>query len=168
MYPDQPDNSKQKKIAAFAVIIIAGIIIAAAVAFGNRQDAPQSTATTSQQSQAATDPATTPDNTSDTTVATAYNDGTYTADSDYNVPRSFENIKVTLTVANNVVTDSQIVNSEGDRESAEWQEKFTSVYKAQVVGKKLSDINLYHVAGASDTAEGFNNALEQIKNQAKS
>jgi uncharacterized protein with FMN-binding domain len=168
MYPEQPDNSKQKKVAAFAVIIIAGIIIAAAVAFNSSRDTPQTSTTTSQQSQTATDPTTAQDNTPGSTITATYKDGTYTADSDYNVPRSFENIKVTLTVADNVVTDSQIVNSEGDRESAEWQEKFTSVYKTQVVGKKLSDINLTYVAGASDTAEGFNDALEQIKNQAKS
>lgn len=164
MYPSEPNNSKQKKIAAFAVIVIAGILIATATAFNKSQEKAQPTTTSDQQSQTTTGQT---DSSGDTSTV-SYTDGTYTASSDYNVPRSFENIKVTLTVADNVVTDSQIVNSEGDRESAEWQDKFTSVYKSQVVGKKLSDINLSYVAGASDTAGGFNDALEQIKDQAQS
>ena len=167
MYPSKPDNSIQKKIAAFTIIVIAGIIIAAATIFGNSQKAPESASTAEESSQAETSPTPNSSEPTDSTSSAAYRDGTYTASSDYSVPRSFENIKVTLTVSNNVVTDSQIVNSEGDHESAEWQDRFAAAYKSQVVGKKLSEVQLSHVAGASDTAEGFNEALDKIKTQAQ-
>lgn len=106
-------------------------------------------------------------NSSSTPSASAYKDGTYTADGQYYVPHGFEDIKVTLTVKNNTVTDSQIVNSESNYTSAQFQENFASEYKSYVVGKKLTDINLSYVAGASDTTNGFDDALNQIRQQAQ-
>lgn len=175
MYPAQPNNKKQKAVTAFAVVVIAGILLAAATAFNNNptpgtpstaQTATQQSPTTNQQTDASS--STGVDSSSTGTASAAYNNGTYTATSEYNVPRSFETIKVSLTIDNGVVTASQIENSEGDRESAEYQERFAAVYKSYVVGKKLDDIHLSYVAGASDTTDGFNGALQQIKNQAQS
>ena len=173
MPPNEPPKSHQKTVAAFAVIVIAGILVAAAV--GLRAKTDDTVATTANTNSTQTTPAQSTETSSSSPTGsytqagdTAYKDGTYTASSEYSVPRSFETIKVSLTISGGVVTDSTITNSEGDRESAQYQEEFTGVYKSYVVGKKVSDIHLSYVAGASDTAEGFNDALDQIKQQAKS
>lgn len=108
----------------------------------------------------------TPGNSSSTS-STTYTDGSYSAESEYSVPHGFEDIKVTVTLKNGVVTAASIQNSEGDPESARFQENFASAYKQYVVGKNLSDINLSFVAGASDTSEGFNEALQKITTQAE-
>lgn len=99
--------------------------------------------------------------------AATYKDGTYTASSDYYVPHGTESIKVTLNIQNGVVADSNIVNSESDPESARFQKNFAASYKTRVVGKNISDIQVNYVAGASDTAQGFEDALSQIRSKAR-
>lgn len=100
-------------------------------------------------------------------AGTTFKDGTYTASSNYYVPHGMESIDVTLTVKNNVVTNSQIQNSEGNPESAGYQEAFASQYQSDVVGKNLGSIQISYIAGASDTTQGFDDALQSIINQAK-
>lgn len=160
------NRSKLKLISTVvAVIVIAGIIVVAdhlkseqAEAGGVRQ--PSSTV-------AASNTATTA-STADTSAPTAsYTDGTYTATSDYYVPHGYENIKVTVTIKSGIITSSSIVNSEGDRDSAGYQQDFAAVYQHYVVGKSLNGLSLSRVSGASDTTQGFNDALQQIANQAK-
>jgi uncharacterized protein with FMN-binding domain len=110
-------------------------------------------------SAATTAPPTTP---AAATPAPPAQSGTYSARSSYRVPGSIESIKVTLAVSNGVITNVSIVNSEGDNNSAQYQQDFTSAYKSSVVGKKLSGLQLDVISGASDTTQGFNDALSQI------
>ncbi len=102
------------------------------------------------------------------TTTSGYKDGTYSATSSYYVPHSSETIRVTATVKDGVVTSSSITNSEGDGVSASYQQGFASIYKSYVVGKKINGLSLSRIAGASDTTQGFNDALAQIANQAQS
>lgn len=104
---------------------------------------------------------------SSSSSSTGIKDGSYSATEDYFVPHGDESIAVTLTVKDGIITDSSIENSEGDHDSARYQEEFASVYKQYVVGKKLSGLQLGIISGASDTTEGFNAALKQIASQAQ-
>lgn len=99
-------------------------------------------------------------------ASTTYKNGTYTAQSNYSVPHSNEAIQVSLTVTNDVVTSVGIENTEGDPTSADYQEQFAAEYKSHVVGKSLSGLAISTIAGASDTTQGFNNALRSIRSQA--
>ena len=173
MYPNKPNNSKQKAVAS-VLTLLAVVIIAGSVSAYSHKNAANTVATSSSPATTTSGQATTPGTTASTSTTSAttsssgsYKDGTYSATSDYYVPNGNESIKVTLTVANGVVTNSQVMNSEYDRESAFYQEEFASQYKRSVVGKKLSDIQLSYVAGASDTTQGFDDALSQIRNQAQ-
>ena len=117
-----------------------------------------------------TAPTTTTNTGSSSTATTAngtYKDGTYTASSSYFVPHSNESIAVSVTLKGGVVTDVSVQNSEGDGESAAYQEDFTASYKSHVVGKKISGLQLSVIAGASDTTQGFNDALSQINSKAQ-
>ena len=170
MYPTKPNNSKQKAVATVLTLLAVVIVTGSVSAYNHKNSASNI---------AATSPVTPNDTNSQTSTPAAssvsstnasasnYKDGTYTASSNYFVPPGEESIKVTLTVQSGIVTNSQIVNSENDRESAAYQEEFTSEYKSSVVGKKLSDIQLSYIAGASDTTQGFDDALSQIRNQAQ-
>lgn len=97
--------------------------------------------------------------------SSGYKNGTYTASSDYYVPHGYESIAVSLTVNNGTVSDVSIQNSENNGTSAFFQENFSGVYKSQVVGRKLSGLQISDVSGASDTTRAFNTALNQIENQ---
>ncbi len=96
-----------------------------------------------------------------------YKDGTYSATGSYRTPGGTESIEVTVTLAGGVVTQATVTQHATGGESEEYQSKFVSGYKAQVVGKKLSDLSLSRVAGSSLTPLGFNNAIETIKSDAQ-
>lgn len=176
MYPSKPNNTKQKAVATVLTLLAVLIITGSVSAYDHKNNA-KMVATTSATTMTtpkdmgsqATAPVTSAGTSTGTSNASSgsYKDGTYTASSTYIVPPGEESIKVTLTVSNGVVTNSQIVNSENDRESVFYQEQFAGQYKSYVVGKKLADIQLSYIAGASDTAQGFDDALSQIRNQAQ-
>lgn len=102
-----------------------------------------------------------------TAPTSGYKDGTYTATGHYVSPGGAQSLKVTLTLKNGVVTSSNVVEMASDPESENYENKFISGYKQLVVGKSIDSLNLTKVAGASLTPRGFNDAVTQIKAQAK-
>ena len=130
--------------------------------------------TTSSASQTTGTPATTPVSTTPAPTpapvanASKYKDGTYSATGTYRTPESVETINVTLTLANDVVTDVTSTISASAPESAQYQRKFLTNYKALVVGKSIDSLKLSQVSGSSLTSGGFNSALAQIKAKALS
>lgn len=167
-------TKRQKIIASFIVIVAIAMLAAGTYALQANQKSSESTSLYQEagagemQSQQVSPQSNQATQSSNANPTHTYKDGTYSAQSEYSVPRSYESIKVTVTIKNDVVTDSKIVNSEGDHESASYQERFASEYKSYVVGKKIGDIELSYVAGASDTTEGFNDAIKKIAQQAAS
>ncbi len=167
-------HSKRKLIATIlSIAVIAGVVV-----FADHLENNQASKNTSSQNSTTTD--TTPSVASTTTSGTNttnppastastsdYKDGSYTASSDYYVPHGSETISVNLTLKSGVIADVSVQNSEGDRESAVYQEDFASVYKSYVVGKKITDLQLGIVAGASDTTQAFDDALSQIASKAQ-
>ena len=157
---------------AVAIIIIAVVVIF----FATRNSAPQTApvtandnASSSAQIPVATTTTATTATDATTTVSSAnqYKDGTYTATGSYQSPGGPDQISVTLTVKNDVVTDASIVKMPGDHESSRYQTMFESGYKAVVVGKKLSSLSVTKVSGSSLTPKGFDDAVAQIRVQAK-
>ncbi len=167
-------HSKRKLIATLlSVVVIAGVIVFAdhlKSEVAANTSLSQST-TTSAPATTSPTPANTNTSTSTSTAATTntsgYADGTYSASSSYYVPHSNENIQVTVSIKDGVIISSSIVNSQGDRDSAAYQQDFASVYKSYVVGKKISSLRLGTIAGASDTTQGFADALSQIASKAQ-
>ena len=99
--------------------------------------------------------------------ASVYKDGTYSATGSYMSPGGEDQIAVTLTLKNDIITAVSVTPMPGDRMSAKYQGKFVSGYQALVVGKNIADVNLTKVSGSSLTPAGFDNALAQIEAQAK-
>lgn len=171
MQPAYHTRPKVKLLAICAtLIVIAGLVVLA----DHLKNSSKLAANTSSESTAASVAAgndgtttTTSSSNSSAPATSTYADGTYTARSDYYVPNGYENIQLTLTIKNGVVTNSNVINSEGDPESARFQQEFTTVYKSYVVGKNAGDIHLSYIAGASDTTQGFNDALSQILSKAQ-
>jgi hypothetical protein len=97
----------------------------------------------------------------------AYKDGTYSAVGSYNSPAGTEQVSVSLVLKNNIVTDSTFSATSNSGRSKAYQNEFASGYKAFVIGKNISTINVGKVSGSSLTGTGFNNALAKIKAQAK-
>lgn len=164
-----------------AVIIAVFIPVAVIGTFVMKQDGDDAVVTNSN-TPAATTPATTPPATSTGTDAgttagtttaaptttTSYMNGTYSAVGQYITPEGQQSITVTLTVDNDLVTSATVVGAATAEASKMWQSKFVSGVQAQVVGKKLASLHLTNVSGSSLTPIGFNSAVSDIQNQAKS
>ena len=173
----KPNNTKLKVTSAIVVSFAVVMLLIASTVTKGQQSAqsgivaatPASSSVSMTTPAATAAPPTTPATpAASTATSSGYIDGTYTATSSYYVPRSTESIQVSLTLKNGIITDSSIKNSESNRESAQYQQSFASIYKSYVTGKNISGLNLSYVAGASDTTQGFDDAMSKIQNQAKS
>ena len=96
-------------------------------------------------------------------LAGHYTDGTYTAEGSYATPDSVETITVTVSLADDIVTDVVVQGDPRRAESVQFQGQFIGGISDEVVGKPLDDIAVSRVAGSSLTSGGFAAALEAIK-----
>jgi uncharacterized protein with FMN-binding domain len=100
-------------------------------------------------------------------VSSKYKNGTYSATGDYVSPGGAEQIDVTVTLKNDVITDATVVSKAFRPNSIHYQGLFISGYKALVIGKNIDDVQLDKVSGSSLAPKGFNEALAEIKTEAK-
>ncbi len=107
------------------------------------------------------------DTTKNTSSKYAYKNGTYTATGSYDSPGGYDQLGVTLTIQNDVITKSSLNMMPGDGRSARYEQMFSDNYLPLVIGKNLSGLNLGKVSRSSLTPQGFNDALNQIRSQAK-
>jgi hypothetical protein len=93
---------------------------------------------------------------------------TKTASATYLTPRRTEHtVAVALVIENGLVTGSTV---EFDGQTAgtysnDNQNRFDQAYKTEVIGKRLEDINLARVGGASLTSIAFNEAVQKMLSQ---
>ena len=172
-------NAKLKLMTTIiAVMVVAGIVLItdhlkAKNTGSNAAFTPSTTIqtptsdTSSSTTIATTDSSSSASSASTATPTSSYKDGTYSASSEYYVPHGQESIKVSVTLSSGTISNVSIQNSEGDRDSALFQEDFASSYKQYVVGKKISSLQLSNIAGASDTTQGFMDAISQIASKAQ-
>lgn len=96
-----------------------------------------------------------------------YKDGTYSATGDYIAPSGPETVGVSLTLSNGVIsTVSTTINSH-DPDAVRYERRFSQGISGIVIGKTLDDAFVSgRVNGSSLTGDGFNAALETIKQEA--
>lgn len=97
-----------------------------------------------------------------------YKDGVYTVTGHYESPGGEEEVGVSLTLEDNVITEASVEVMAERPISVEKQTDFAANFQEFVVGRPISEVMLTKVSGASLTPKGFNDAVEQIKQQASS
>ncbi len=102
------------------------------------------------------------------TTAPTYQDGTYSAVGNYTSPAGPEQLGVSLTLANNIITAAEVTPKAVKPMSKKFQGEFVANFLPLVIGKKIDEMMLTKVSGSSLAPKGFNDALEQIKTQARS
>jgi len=160
----ESSNSPNKAIIGIIIVALLAVVATALIIMNTSSDSAQEDAvsTTSQS------PAASPVADSTATEVAGYKDGTYSADGTYQTPGGRESVGVTVTLAGDTITSAS-VQQKGERgESKEYQGKFASGFASQVVGKSIDEVSLTRVAGSSLTPNGFNNAIDIIKQQAES
>jgi uncharacterized protein with FMN-binding domain len=99
-------------------------------------------------------------------TSAAYTDGTYTAEGSYSTPETVEEITVTVTLEDDVITDVEVTGNPQAAESQRYQGEFIDGIAAEVEGKDIDEISVSRVAGSSLTSGGFNQAIDAIKAEA--
>ena len=97
-----------------------------------------------------------------------YKDGTYEASADYQSPNGTEEVTVTVTLADGVITAVEVVGDGDNPNSKRYQGEFADGIGDVVVGKNIDEISVDKVAGSSLTSAGFNDAIDAIKADAAS
>lgn len=152
----------KKQMTTSLVILLATILlVAGAIVVNQKNEEQKSNQSTTSRSDS---------NEESTTVSssTTYKEGTYNATGSYQSPGGKEAIKISITInSDGTITktdaESQAVSGDGEQ----FQKQFISGYKSKVVSKKINGIELNQVSGSSLTPEGFNDALQQIEQQAR-
>lgn len=158
-----------------AIVGLIVIVVVGVLAFQNmNKSQTQTQNTTTAQQQTQQQPAQTneqmvaePTTAAVSPQAGAYKDGTYTAVGNYTSPGGAEQLGVTLTISGGVITSSEIEVKATRPISKTRQTDFKDNYKPQVEGKNIDEIVLTKVSGSSLSPKGFNDAVEQIKQQAQ-
>jgi uncharacterized protein with FMN-binding domain len=97
-----------------------------------------------------------------------YKDGTYVAIGSYQSPAGLEQVRISLSIKNDVILNTSATNIAKSRTSIRYEAEFIAGYKTLVIGKKLDSVRLNRVSGSSLTPNGFNDAVAKIKAQALS
>ena len=143
-----------------AIVGIAGLLVLAGcsgTADAEDSSAPADSGTSTESSDTSTGSA---------AAAGDYTDGTYTADGSYQTPETVEEISVTLTLADGVVTEVEVTGDPKAPETTRYQSEFIDGISDEVVGKSIDELDVTRVAGSSLTSGGFNDAVDSIKEQA--
>lgn len=93
----------------------------------------------------------------------AYADGTYEATGSYVSPGGQQQVEVTLSLTDGVVTAVTVTPDAADPRSQGFQEQFASGIGEVVLGVPLDELAVDKVSGSSLTSGGFADAVEQIK-----
>ncbi len=96
-----------------------------------------------------------------------YKDGTYTATGSYTSPGGTEEVTITLTLADDVITAATAEGGATKPPSSQYQSEFVNNFAALIIGKDIDAVSLDKVAGSSLTSGGFNAAVETIKTDAQ-
>jgi cytoskeletal protein RodZ len=163
---DQPVSRKQEIITVVAIVLIA-VVVVGAVVVAKKKNSSEGAASTTGSQQSSTSSSASSSSSSSTSNA-SYKDGSYSATGSYDSPGGTEKITVSVTLKSGVVSETSATSGAIDPEGQEYQSQFISGYKQLVVGKNINSISLSRVSGSSLTSQGFNNALEQIKQHAAS
>jgi hypothetical protein len=132
-------------------------------------DAATDDSTTDEGTPSSSGPANTPGSQGTNQEASAYVDGTYSAEGPYQSPAGQENMGITLVIKGGVVSSVSVTPKAEDPTSKQFQKMFSSGISALVVGKSLDSLgSLGAVNGASLTPNGFEAAVATIKSLAQS
>lgn len=100
-----------------------------------------------------------------TTRDPAFAEGVYTATGEYGSGPS--SITVTVTLVDDVINAVRVTPHATNPTSLDFQRRFAAAIPAVVVGKRIDEVEVGRLAGSSGTPDGFNAAIQRIKEEAR-
>ena len=154
------DNTALKAI--IVVVVLAGLV-GGTIAL-TRDDSPDTQPAITSTNQTDTPQQTRPSETN----TSEYVDGTYSATGTYTTPGGPEDITVTVTLEDDLISSVNVQKEASSPTSSDFQESFAEGIASLVTGVDIDEADVDLVAGSSLTSRGFNEALEQIRQEAQS
>ncbi|WP_199194113.1 hypothetical protein [Pleurocapsa sp. CCALA 161] len=74
---------------------------------------------------------------------------------------------MTATLSDNAITAIEVTPHATDPTSLDYQERFAEAVPAEVVGRPIDELRVGRLAGSSGTPDGFNAAIQRIKEQSR-
>lgn len=99
-------------------------------------------------------------------TSASYADGEYHSTGEYQSPAGASSVEVTLTLADDIVTDVSVTPNATDPQSRSFQTAFAGGIAGEVVGRDIDTLSVSRVAGSSLTSSGFAQAIAAIKAEA--
>lgn len=90
-------------------------------------------------------------------------DGTYSATGTYISPNGTETVEVEITLESNTITAVTVNPQPTNPTTSRFQSMFAGGIEAEVVGKRVDEVQVTRVAGSSLTGGGFTEALDAIR-----
>ncbi len=165
-------NTGSKILAAIVLVVVVGFLV---FWYENSQPADMVANTEKETEMMADEYATESDNESlgnDTqqnvvdVPKTKYSNGTLNVTSSYMSQGGKNDLGVSVTIKDDIITALTVTNKAGDKTSTNYQNKFISGINSVVVGKSVDSVKVGVVSGSSLTSPSFNDALAQVKAQA--
>ncbi len=98
----------------------------------------------------------------------SFTPGEYEATGSYQTPGGTQSVDVEVTLeADGTITELDVDGNAESGNSEQFQGKFESGIDAEVVGKKITELDVSKVSGSSLTSGGFNDAIAQITDDAQ-
>ena len=163
----ESSNNKRATTTTIIILLATALLISGAVFFSQQND-PKDTANKTKITKTEDTKKQTTQNIPTNNMATKYKEGSYSATGQYQSPGGGQEIKIRITLGNDgTITDTSAEGDDKSSDSRFYQSSFISKYKDKVVGKNIDEVKLDRVGASSLTPIGFNNALEDIKQEAK-
>lgn len=159
---DETTTGVRKTVITIVAIVLIVLIITAAVATSPRKKAIAVTAASNQAANA------TPSTPAATGSTSDYKDGSYSATGSYESPGGTQQITVDVTLHNDIITNTSASPGAQDPTSESYESAFIDSYESLVIGKNINSVSALRMSGASLTLQGFDDAITQIENQARS
>jgi uncharacterized protein with FMN-binding domain len=96
-----------------------------------------------------------------------FKDGTYTATGHYTSPGGDSAVAVKLTLKGGTVTAVTVTPKAENPTAQSYESNFASGVGGEVIGKKLTELNVTTVSGSSLTSQGFDKAVADIEARAR-
>lgn len=157
----RPRKKVNPALAGLIIIVLIGIVATAIILLTNQMNSTESTTTP-----ATSTPANNNGNATNERTNGDYENGTFSATGSYSTPGGLESIELSITLDDGVISSTSLVRNATDGEARQYQAEFASAYADMIIGKDVDEVSLSRVAGSSLTSNGFNQALEHIKNEA--
>ena len=104
---------------------------------------------------------------SDSSASSSYKAGEYEAEGSYQNPGGTSSVKVKVDLGEDGTISEVEVTPEASGTSLQYQQKFVSGIKAEVVGKKIDDLDVSKVAGSSLTSGAYTEAIDSSTGDAQ-